>query len=297
MMSRFINWFNSRFTAPRRTLIVAGAGVAGALIAALLFAARTGAVSAPAVVDYDAKTVIRAGSPGFLRELTVQSGQRVEQGQLLAVLDNPQLRSELFDVESALQRSRRKSIALRNRNEMAAYQAELGEIESLEKRLAEKRTQFASLTLRAPSAGTVVSQHLSWKVGSYFSAGSEILTIGHENRKQVVGSVSQNDVKAFNAAVGSRVTIEVSGMSPIQATLTRVSPTASLTSQYISLYAVNGGPLPVRRLEKTDAATVATKQSQIELIAPRFTAFVQLDAHQSLQLHAGQRARIYLPRQ
>jgi putative peptide zinc metalloprotease protein len=294
MLSRLTNWINRRCATSRRRLIVVGAGVAMALLAALWFAARTGAVDAPAVVDYEAKTVIRADSPGFLRELHVQSGHRVELGQLLATLDNPQLRSELLDVELALQRSLHKSIGYRNRLEMAASQAELCEIESLQKRLAEKRAQLALLTIRAPSAGTVVSRRLDWKLGAYFSAGAEILTIGHEHRKEVVGSVAQDDVKAFNAAVGSRVKIEVSGMPPIEATLARVSPTASSSSQHASLYAINGGPLPVRRLDQADAAA-ATSQSQVELLAPRFTAFVELSGRQGLQLRAGQRARIRLP--
>lgn len=294
MYNRLTNWFNSRSAVSRRRLITAGAGLVITLLTALLLVGRAGTVHAPAVVDYEAKSVIRAGSPGFLRELRVQSGDRVQPGQLLATLDNPQLRSELFDVELALQRARQKSIAFRNRNEMAAYQAELGEIESLGKRFAEKQAQLAQLTIRAPSAGTVVSQHLNWKLGVYFSAGAEILTIGQEDRKEVVGSVSQNDVKAFSAAVGRRVMVEMSGMPLIEGTLKRVSPTASVSSQQVALYAINGGPLPVRRLDQADKVA-ATSPSQVELFAPRFTVFVELDNKQSLQLRAGQRARICLP--
>lgn len=44
-----------------------------------------GAVRAPTIVQYSPMAVVRAGSPGFVRQIEVHSGEFVEEGELLVV--------------------------------------------------------------------------------------------------------------------------------------------------------------------------------------------------------------------
>ena len=156
----------------------------------------------PAVVEYSPLAVVRAGSPGFVAEIHVRSGQQVEAGQLLAALVNLELQSEFRDVELAIKQSQMKSRALKQREELAAYQAEQKQLESLLKKREEKRDEVAQLTVRAPISGTVIVRDPDALFGTYATTGAEIVSIGDERRKELRMSIGQKDLDAFVAYQG-----------------------------------------------------------------------------------------------
>jgi putative peptide zinc metalloprotease protein len=156
----------------------------------------------PAVVEYSPLAVVRAGSPGFVAEIHVRSGQQVEAGQLLAALVNLELQSEFRDVELAIKQSQMKSRALKQREELAAYQAEQKQLESLLKKREEKRDEVAQLTVRGPISGTVIVRDPDALFGTYATTGAEIVSIGDERRKELRMSIGQEDLDAFVAYQG-----------------------------------------------------------------------------------------------
>ena len=77
----------------------------GLTAAAVLVMRQPGRIGAPAVVDFAPLTVVRAHSPGFVRQVCVGDGQTVRQGAVLLVLENDQLRHDLRDVQLAVDQS------------------------------------------------------------------------------------------------------------------------------------------------------------------------------------------------
>jgi putative peptide zinc metalloprotease protein len=250
-----------------------------------------GGCRAPAIVEYSPLERIRASSPGFVENVCVSSGQRVDQGHVLVQLSNPDLLLELKELELALAKSRLESRGHQQNQQMAAYQAELKDQEGLEKRWREKRAQVDELTIRAPIPGTVLSRELARLEGSFVPPGTQVASVCNLARKELRISIDQDDVDRFHQRVDQDLRVRMRGLRTFRARLCRISPQASLEPLHPSLCASAGGSLPVRAKVPGPSDSLHAQQA-MELIAPRFEGTVRLSPEQSSQLRAGQRGMV-----
>jgi putative peptide zinc metalloprotease protein len=271
-----------------RIAATAAAGMAVALTGALL-ATRPGRVDAPAVVDYASHTVIRAASPGFVREVCVANGQQVRTGQVIVVLQNTELETELADLELALQQSIiRGRIDLQN-DELAKQQVEEAQQRALSKKIADLRSRVESLTIRAPSAGRLVARDLDSLPGRYLHEGNEIAVLGQEDAKELVIAVVQDDVHIFDARQRDAGDVQVRTRSgnEFSARLSKVDPRASTDLPHPALAANVGGPLAVKPRSQPEK-TGETAGTSYEMLAPVFIGKAILSNDQSLEVWSGQ---------
>ncbi len=252
-----------------------------------------GVTRAPAVVDYHPLAIVRAGSDGFVRDIFVRSGQSIQAGEPIARLENEQLQVELSDIELAIEQSTKKCRALKQRDELAAFQAEEKELDALRKKHQEKLEEVELLLVQAPINGTVILRDPDALLGTYASAGTEIISIGDEQSKQLRLSITQEDLDTFCAAVGRSVNARLPGGIRLACPLTRVPPQATLEPPHRSLCAPYGGPLEVRVKESNASRD---SDDKFELIRPAFVGIVDLPAATSAGLHAGQRGVVWLAR-
>jgi putative peptide zinc metalloprotease protein len=246
-----------------------------------------GTPRAPAIVEFSPLTVIRAASPGFVADIRVHGGQFVEKGQILVVLQNEELELELADLELGLQQAEIKSRIYEHEREMAAWQAEAKNRESLQKKRQEKQIQVDTLTVRAPTTGTVIGRNLETLLGVYLEPGDEILSIGSQQHKELQVAVSQEDLIPFKTALGERLHVRLPGGQAFPSRLSRITPRATLECPHPALSAVNGGPLPVKaKSPNTDEPQNSDQNHQ--LLEPLFTGTIELTNEQSRQLNAGQ---------
>ena len=232
--------------------------------------------------------VVRAGSPGFVRQLSVQNGQVVEQGDVLAMLDNDDLEAQLADLELQIEDARLLCRAHQQNDRLAAYQAESKRRESLEKQYEQKKYEVQQLTIRAPIAGQVMGRNLGVLLDTHVSQGAEILSIGNTKAKEVQISVSQQDLDTFANHIKKPIMIRVRGAGRFPSALDKVSPRAAMEPLHPALCSPNGGPLAVRKRADDTEAPPSGSESY-ELLAPRFLATVTLDERHSSLLQAGQR--------
>jgi len=243
---------------------------------------------APAVVEFAPLTTVRAYSSGFVRELVVQSGQQVEQGQIIAVLENDQLLSELVKLDVEIKQSQLKCRIFQQAQEMASYQAELKNLESLETKQREKARQVDQLTVRAPTSGQILGRNLASRLGSYLSEGEEIIAIGNEKQKEFRFSVAQEDHDTYRDYVGRAVNVRLKPGNWLQANLETLDPRAKLEPAHQALCATYGGPLPVKDRQAGSAEQEDGTSNRYELLAPRFSGSVKLSPLQSTSLNSGQ---------
>ncbi|MDP6555054.1 MAG: efflux RND transporter periplasmic adaptor subunit [Pirellulaceae bacterium] len=271
---------------PRRLrfLLVNGSLVA-ICVAVFGFVPWPGAREAPAVVEFSPHTVVRAASAGFVREIRVQSGEEVEKGQLLALLENRELVRDVADLEIQIDQSEIRGRHHEQKGERAAQQAETKNRESLQKQLAERRAQVEKLTVRAPRGGTIVRRNLTLLLGTYLKEGDDMMSLGNQSQKELRLSISQDDLDVFTQRVGQPVRIDIPRQPPWQARLEKVIPRATLEPTYPALTTINGGSLPVKPTGKKPDESTA---DAFEFLTPRFTAVVALSPSTSCQLHAGQ---------
>lgn len=93
------------------------------------------------------------------------------------------------------------------------------------------------------------------------------------------------------ARIGQPVRVCVPSLGMLRAPLVKVEPRASKQPPDPALCAAYGGPLPVRQRRASSAESDA---ATYELLAPRFTGVLALDASQSRSVYAGQRVTVSL---
>jgi len=269
------NWF--RFAAVM-TCVTASA-------AALANAPWPAAVRAPAVVEYSSLSPIRAGSDGFVREIRVTGGDFVEEGQVLAVLENEELEMRLADLDLRIEQSLLRSRQYQGHSEIATLQAEAVAREAIEKQRDELRTEVGNLVVRAPKAGRIIGRGLASLQGMYAEKGTKLLEIGNQQQKELRISVAQEEVDRFADRVGGNVNVHLPGQDLFASSLASISPSASIEPPNPALCAPFGGPLTVCRKE---TSTGPAKDMQHEFIEPRFVGTVCLGGREGRCLRAGQ---------
>ncbi len=267
----------------RATAVCGGLVAAGAMF--FLFVPWLGATTAPAIVEYEPLSVVRAESDAFIREVRVTGGQRVQPGDILLVLENRELQAEVAELALRIRETEIRIRLHQQRSELATQQAETAVLEMLKKQHAEKSEIAGRLTVRATAAGVVIGRRLAMREGSFVEKGAEILSIGDESRKRLRASVDQNDLQLFSSRTGGDVYVDVPGHYTLTRTLTRVPPQASTQPPHEALCTTAGGEIPVKQ-------TGSESESSVEFFEPRFTAFVDLTPTQARTMHAGQTGRI-----
>lgn len=219
----------------RRRFAPARAALAGALFVAgfgaMAFINLPMRVAAPVVLEpRDAQSVFVTVGGTLVEQARI--GQKVEQGQTLARLDNPSVRKEVARLTSDRDRQRvflanleaRRLQGVVDGSQVPAAEASLADANA---RLAQFERDAASLTIVAPVAGVVlpppglartsrVTDKLDrWSgtpldtrnLGSYLEAGTLVCTIGDPKQFEAVLHVAQSEIELV--ALGQRVRVQL----------------------------------------------------------------------------------------
>ena len=273
--------FSSRFTL-RLALV-------GGFVSLLLFGVSwKQTVSVPAVVLFEEQYSIRAETSGFVKTVLVRSGDQVQKGAPLLLLENNGLKSmaKLMQLEASI-------MAVEGR--LAHVQGQYGELQILEEQqrvlsaqAADVARDIEALTMLAPDTGMVVGEELESLVGTFVTQGQELFLIVKPENKQLQLSVSQDDVKAFLERADEQVVVDMSaaGLGKFTAVIEKVAPTASRKLLHFSMAANYGGPFDVK--------PGAGVEQELVLFAPRFTVTVQLPDEIKKLLRSGQQAQVFI---
>ena len=152
---------------------------AGALGLALLLLIPpvSSSVSSSLVLEPGASARVRAEVPGQVKAIYVKSGDTVKSGQLLAVLQNPEVAA---DADSLRHQLALASSQLRNGQDRSDFDSAANAVRDrtrLQQELAVAEKRAASLEIRAPIDGVVATADLDQKPGSFLAAGDEFAQI------------------------------------------------------------------------------------------------------------------------
>ncbi len=275
----------------RRHFAVVAGGIA-AVIGGLVLLPWPGGIVATGVVDYEPLAVLRASSPGFLREISVRPGADVVPGQPLARIENRNLELELAAAQFAVKKSETLMQMYQGAARYAEYKVEAKHCDSLRRRQAELAAQCHALDLVAPCEGRVLSRELTHELDQYQHAGEAVLAIGREEHKAIRVAVSQQNVDFFLRQVGRQPRIRIKGRGrPVSgAQLAKINPRATKRLPHPALAAQNGGPLAVVAASSAPSGA----DDAFELVEPHFQATVALPAEAARSLRAGELARVRL---
>ncbi len=204
------------------------AGV-GLLLTIVLSSIVTAQYRVPAKTIIEAQTQRVAVAPfnGYIAAARVRAGDVVRAGEILATLDNRDLKLEQLKWSSQKEQySKQYNLAMAQRNaaqvkitaaQVAQADAELGLIED----------QLGRTDVRAPIDGLVVSGDLSQSIGAPAERGQVLFEVAPLDAYRVILQVDERD--AAEIAVGQRGKIALSAFptKPLDFTVDKITPVSA----------------------------------------------------------------------
>ena len=236
----------------------------------------------PVVVQFREPQVARASSDAFVRAVYVTRGQRVKQGMILLELEDPELVIRRGRTADDLEIAELRAVQFRNQGELSRSAAEAENAESLRRRLAMLDQQIDGLNGIAERNGLVLSPKLDSLQGRFVNRGEELLRVSDPQEKELLASVSEGDMQAYQAAAkrAQPTQVRLRGGTTFTAIPRALRPRARRSLPHPALSATAGGPLPVEPSPE--------EEGKVRVIQPRLEALTRLDPVTSVELYAGQ---------
>jgi putative peptide zinc metalloprotease protein len=240
-------------------------------------------------------------TPGRLTRFEAEPGQPVSQGQLLAVLSNPEQEDAIRALE-VRKRVQKANVDLQHElDDLARERLAAEKLRSIEKQLADLKEQTRHLEIRAPCEGVVVApprlaepkldvahhELSTWfgtpletrNLGCYFDERTHLLSIAPSDRLNAILIIDQGDRN--DILVGQTVEIKFDSL-PDQTYRGKVKEISERDLEFVPKTLSNklGGELP----------TVTDDQGRERLTSNAYQATVQLERDTRL-LRPGMRGR------
>jgi|KBSMisStaDraftv2_1062788.scaffolds.fasta_scaffold04660_7 RND family efflux transporter MFP subunit len=217
--------FWQRLVGPRNAGLKFGAAAAVLVFAFLVLASGDYRVSATARVEGEIQRALTAPFQGYVREAPHRAGDTVKKGELLARLDDRDLRLEHTRLASQAEqygRQYREAMAKRDRATARIVSAQADQAGA---QLALVEEQLARTDIAAPFDGVLVSGDLSQALGAPLERGQTLFEIAPLDAYRVVLQVDEHrvaDLKAgqrgelvLSSMPGERYPMTVSKITPV----------------------------------------------------------------------------------
>lgn len=144
-----------------------------ALLLIVLFIPKTHIkISSPFVVQPLKRAEVRAEIDGFIRQVLKSENEKVQSGDVLAVLENPDLLKNASQNRAAQELLDRELASLQSSMDTTQYQMKLRSRQQLSEESRDYTVKLGRLSLRSPIHGKIVTPFLQDRVGEYLSKGS-----------------------------------------------------------------------------------------------------------------------------
>ena len=239
-----------------------------------------------AIIQYDPLTTVRAPTQGFVQRLAVDTNQQVSEFDVLAVLENPELRSQYDQVCAELERTRVDGQRHLRNADLARYEATREARTALESKQDQLEKDLQGLVIRSPVSGRVVTGDLDVSQAAFVKRGQSVAEIGDANRKKALVLIHSEDAHRGSLKINQEVQLRIFGSwsNTFRGSIARVHPRASARLPHHGFASTAGGLLPVVQ----QAGNSAGGPDGLELTHPHVAVEVSLSPHDSQQLLAGQ---------
>lgn len=216
-----------RLIQPRRAIVVSL--IVLAILCAILFFPFPYSVSAPASVRLEDATPVYVVVPGSVRD-SVAAGTPVRSGDVIAELDDPDLRREIQQLEAARDQQAQRVTSLLTRRLIDPEAGDLlpaaqATLDALKARLKQRRRDSAELSIRATATGIVFppprpkntddplpsewnrSPLEKHNRGQYLTYGQQLCLIGDPRRFEAVVIVPVDEIESVQ--IGRRVRLSL----------------------------------------------------------------------------------------
>jgi multidrug efflux pump subunit AcrA (membrane-fusion protein) len=212
---------------PGRPAFKLAAIAIAAVLVYLIFAEGDFRISAKAAVEGSVQRAAVAPFDGYISRAPVRAGDIVESGQILAALDDRELRLEAARWKSEYdQQSLKYSDAMAKRDRSAALVLSAS-LEQTQVQLSLVEDKIARATIVSPFHGVIVSGDLSQVLGSPIEKGKVLFEIAPLDSFRVILQVDERDVVYLEQ--GQQGTLLLTGLSAksLPFTIKKITPVAT----------------------------------------------------------------------
>lgn len=181
-------------------------------------------VTAPARLQGSVQRTIVAPFNGYVADELVQAGALVQQGQVLARLDDRDLALERLRLVTSRGQRRAEydqAVASRERAQANIIETQIRQIDS---QIALVDEQIARTEIRAPFAGIVVSGDLSQSIGATVERGEELFKIAPLDTYRVVLEVNEGDLAVIEPGQTGQLRVAPLPDVPLTYRIDRITP-------------------------------------------------------------------------
>lgn len=136
---------------------------------------------------------------GIMKNVLVKSGDRVDKGQLLALLDDQEIDYEIREAMRLLQSYKKEIQILRNMGAEKPSKLAEAKLVAIKAQRAQQKIEFLTwkkrfIEIRAPSSGTILTEQIDTLIGKRFKAGEPFCTIAPEEHLLLDIFIKESDV-------------------------------------------------------------------------------------------------------
>jgi len=171
-------------------------------------------ITVQGTVESESNILVSPQTPGLVRTIHVQTGDRVKKGQLLAELDASVIKRSIEEVKGGLELARtvyerRARLWEKNIGSEIEYLQAKNSKESLEKKLQTLQEQYQMTLIKAPISGAI--DEVMIKEGEMAAGGYGAFRIVQLSRLKITASLSENYITHIQQNDVAQVSIPVVG--------------------------------------------------------------------------------------
>lgn len=220
------------------------------LILFLIFYKVPLTVVSPCSVEPNDYTVVRTEGSGFLKKILREQGDKVTQGEVLGVLENPELMMQYERIRllhKALIVNKRKAFGL---GEYVRHDQIDFEIEKIEKEIEKLEEKTQKLRILAPKNGIILTPKLKEMEGDFFPEGGVFCEIGYLDGVQIRVIISEEDFSEVVEGLPVELKVYAYADKVFYGKVMEISPTKIESLENPALSTKYGGSLPTERLTR-----------------------------------------------
>jgi hypothetical protein len=229
-LARFVWWLRDLFArlfGPRHPGLKFGTVLLVAAIAFLALAKGDYRVKAETILEPLVQQAAVAPFNGYIREAPVRAGDLVARDDVIAVLEDRELRLERLKwagQQEELNKQLRQAMAERNPSQIQILGAQLDQVRA---QLARVEDQLARTRITAPFDGMVVSGDLTQSLGAPVERGAVLYEIAPMTAYRVILQVDERDMASVSVGQTGNILLSAFPQDPIPFEIEKVTPVST----------------------------------------------------------------------
>ena len=216
-----------KLTGPQHVGFKLVTGLVTILLVFFIFADGNYRVSARTAIEGQIQRVVATPFPSYIIEANVRAGDTVEEGDILAVLDDRDLKLEHLKAASQreqLLRQYREVMAEHDRPQIRITMAQLSQVNA---QLELLNYQLARTKVRTPFAGVIMTGDFSQSLGAPVEKGQVLFEIAPLDSYRVILQVDERDIADVGVGQGGKLTLSSIPGDELAFTVVKITPVST----------------------------------------------------------------------